>query len=146
MLTDPYTNSVNTEYREVLARLFPKIAAAYIIEFIDDPLRYASFRDYLQKVGYHYGNIRADFRTLRRSGGLAYDDEWPVGCQWARLVVFANDELMTLLAVVYARSGVSPFMRDAVTRITMQDIQKFRDRDPSAFLIYFILEMDDEAN
>ena len=158
MLGDPYTNSVSTDFREVLARLFPEITAAYILEFIDDPLRYASFHDYLQKVGYQGANrgIRADFQRLRRSGVLPRVDESSVEylhylqesgvCNWARMTVFADDQLMWLLAVVYAQSGVSPSMGDAVARITSQDIQKFRDRDPTTPLIYFILEMDDAAN
>ena len=51
MYGDPYANSVNTEFRGVLARLFPKIAAAYILDFIRDPMKYDSFHDYLEKVG-----------------------------------------------------------------------------------------------
>ena len=158
MAGDPYTNSVNTEFRGVLARLFPEITAAYILEFIDDPTRYASFHDYLRKVGYQGANknIRADFQRLRRSGALPRVDESSVEylhylqesgvCNWARMTVFANDELMTLLAVVYTESSVAPWMRDAVTRITMRELYAFRDSDPTRPLIYYILEKADSAN
>ena len=155
MLGDPYTNSVNAEFRETLAKLFPAITAAYILEFVDNPTKYASFRDYLSKVGYQgaNGDIKAKFRSLRHSGILPGVDEslyeynqQSDPCALTRTIVFVDDELMTLLAVVYAESGVNPWMRDAVTRITAQDIHKFRDRDPSTPLVYFILEMDDSAN
>ena len=148
MITDPYTNSVNTDFREVLAGLFPEIVAAYILEFIDDPLRYASFQDYLEKTGYQASgrDIRSDLQNLRHNGEWRFSRPRPVGCNWARAIVFHNDELMTLLAVEIAKSGVSPFLREAVTRITMRDIYAFRDRNPETSLIYFVLEMDDSGN
>lgn len=142
MDVDPYTNSVNHEFRGVLARLFPKIAASYTLEFIDDPLKYASFRDYLEKVGYQAAssNIGTELKKLRHNG------EWQIarlatGCDWARLQVFNSDNFMTLLAVEIAKEGVAPFMNDAATRITVQDINRYRDDNPTAPLIGFVLEM-----
>ena len=156
MAADPYTNSVNSEFRGTLSRLFPEIGASYILEFIDHPLKYASFRDYLGRVGYQPGldsNIKADFQTLRRSGVLPNIDEPFIEyfqqsdpCTLARILVFDNDELMILLAVAYAKSDLSPLFWDGATRITIQDIQKFRDRDPTTPLIYFILEMDEYSD
>ena len=111
MAADPYANSVNTEFRKVLAGLFPDIAAAYILEFIHDPLRYASFRDYLGRKGFGAAHIDrgAYFQQVRQSSVLprvdvSYDAslyEYIVEpsvesgpCNWARMKVFVDDELI----------------------------------------------------
>ena len=158
MATDPYTNSVSTDFREILARQFPEIAASYILEFIRGPLKYASFRGYLGKVGYQPGfenNLRSEFQTLRGRGVLPNADESldtynqrlaSDPCTPARSRVFAEDEIMTLLAVEIARSGYSPLASKAMVEITTRDIYGFRDRDAATPLIYFILEMDDSGN
>ena len=157
MATDPYTNSVNTEFRGVLARLFPEIAAAYIIKFIHDPMKYSSFRDYLGKEGYRASNTYTGtaLRSLLRSDVLPRVDESlheynqrlaSDPCTLTRTIVFADDELMTLLIVVSFESLVSPSTRQAMTRITMREIYAFRDSDPTRPLIYYILEKADSAN
>ena len=152
MAADPYANSVNTEFRGVLARLFPKISAVYILEFIHDPLGYASFRDYLGTVGYGASNVdkKAYFQQLRRSGVLPSVDESLYDynqqsdpCTLARTTVFADDKLMTLLAVEIATGSYSPAWSEVVTGITMREIYAFRDRDPATPLIYLIMKMDD---
>ena len=156
MAADAYANSVNTEFRGVLAGLFPEIAAAYILEFIHDPLRYASFRDYLGKKGYRAANIdiKAYFRQLRGSGVLPSLDvplhQWSGRqsdpCTLPRVVIFADDELMTLLAVEIATESVSPFLREGAARLIMRDIYAFRDQDPSTPLLYLLLEKNDSAD
>ena len=67
-------------------------------------------------------------------------------CSIPRVIIFSDDSKMTLLAVVIARSGVSPFLKDAASRVTMQDLAKYRDQNPDKMLIHFIMEMDNAAN
>ena len=152
----PDYQSVSSLGREVYEGLFQEIAGAYILEFIANPTGYTSFRDYLGRGDYWPvapGGIVADFRTLR-SRGLLPDANEPLyqynqrqasdPCTPARSRLFTDDEAMTLLALGYAKSSVQPFFRQFATNAAIDSIHRFRDRDPTTPLIYWLLEWDDK--
>ena len=140
LAADPYARSVSLQAREILETLFPDIAATYILETIGNPTRYASFRGYLGEVGYAARNadLKAGIETLQswellpNVGESLYEYELrrrDDPCTLFRSLLFADDEVTTLLAVGYARSTYSPALRGAAADIVIRNINAFRYDD-----------------
>ena len=126
--------------REAREVRFWEIAAAYIVETIANPMRYSSFRDYLGEVG--YGSVDVDLKvgiqTIQSWGLLPNEGESLYQyeqrrvddpCTPARSMIFADDDLTTLLAIGYARSILNPFFRGIAPQIVIDNINAFRDND-----------------
>ena len=140
LANDPYARSVNSQFRETLEGLFPEIAAGYILEAVANPMRDSSFRDYLGEVG--YGAVDADLKAgiqtlqnwelLPNEGESLYEYEQrriDDPCTPARALMFADDELATLLAIGYARNTLSPIYRSYIVQSVTSSINAFRDGD-----------------
>ena len=152
MAADPYARSVSPLAQETFAGLFPEIAGAYIVGFLANPTHYASFRDYMVRLGYKAGfdnSVKEDFQELRRRGLLPNVGESLFEysqrrssdpCIYARSQVFVDDDIMTLLAVAYARSRFNPVLKNYVDDATLDGIHRLRFNDPTTPLIYWILE------
>ena len=151
LAADPTNSGISPSFREALHNLFPRIAAAYVIEFIANPTRYASFRDYLLREGLRAADadIAAGFQALQdwdfvpSVGESLYNYNQRRAsdpCTPARSRIFADDGSMTLLAVGYAISTISPSLRDFAIDVTIRDINAFRFQDVTTPLIFWILE------
>ena len=105
-----------------------------------NPMRYSSFRDYLGEVGYGSVDVdlKAGIQTIQSWGLLPNEDESLYEyeqrrvddpCTPARSMMFADDELTTLLAIGYARNILEPKVshRQMVTN-TNQRIQSTTSR------------------
>ena len=151
LAADPNYSGMTPLAREWLDNQFQDIAAAYIIEFTANPAKYASFRDYLRVVGSRAfdADIPAGFRALQdldllpSAGESLYEYNQRRAsdpCTPARSRIFADDGSMTLLAVGYRISIISPILRGGVVNLTIREINAFRFNDLTTPLIYWILE------
>ena len=151
LAADPIYNSITPLAREALHRQFPTIAAAYVVEFIANPTRYTSFRDYLLREGSRAANanIATGFQALQDRdllpsvGESLYEYNLRRAsdpCTTGRSRIYADDGTMTLLAVGYTRSIYNPLYHDAATNVTINGINAFRFQDVTTPLIFWILE------
>ena len=136
---------------QVLLGLFPDISGAYIVEFINNPLRYDSFREFLQKVGIQAAdeaNLKANLQAIQDQGLLPSADESlqeynqrlaSDPCTPARIRVFQEDDIMTILAVSVARDSVGPGMAGYAVDAAIDGINAYRWENPTTPLIYYIL-------
>ena len=118
----PSMAALSRPAQEALERMFWDIAAYYIVEAVANPMKYTSFRDYLGEVG--YGSVDVDLKvgiqTIQSWGLLPNEGESLYQyeqrrvddpCTPARSMIFADDDLTTLLAIGYARSILNPVFR-----------------------------------
>ena len=156
LASGPRHNTITPLARQVLNERFLEIAPAYIIEFIANPTRHASFRDYLGRVGFQAAdaNIAAGLQVLQDRGLLPsvgeslYEyNQWRTSdpCTPARSRIFVDDGIMTLLAVGYAIDTTNPFLRDTVVNVTISRINGFRFQDTTTPLIFWVLETRTET-
>ena len=140
MAADSSLRGLSRNAREALEELFWEIAAAYILETIANPIKYSSFREYLGEVGYTARNadLKAGIETLQSWDLLPYEDESlqeyeqrriDDPCTPARLPIFADDELTTVLAIGYARNTLNPFLQAALPGLVTTKIDAFRFND-----------------
>ena len=123
-------------------------AGSYTIAFLNDPMAYNSFRDYLIAIGIEGAiglDSKSQLESLRRRGLLPerrtslveYGEARASDpCTAARIRVFTDDDVMTLLALSVNGGGINRYASDAV----LTSLVRFRFHDPSAPLIYWILE------
>ena len=151
LAADPRYNTITPLARDVLHRQFLPITAAYVVEFIANPTRYSSFRDYLLREGLaaRDADIAAGFQALQDWDLVPSVDESLYEynqrrasdpCTPARSHIFADDGSMTLLAVGYAISSYNSLYRDAATNVTINGINAFRFQYLTTPLIFWILE------
>ena len=135
-------------FQEALRTRVVDAAASYTIAFVNDPLAHGSFRDFVAPLGIN-GVIgldsRSQFESLRRRGLLPergtslleYGEARASDpCTAARIRVFTDDDVMTLLALSMIGGGTDRYARNAV----LTSLDRFRFHDPSTALIYWILE------
>ena len=146
---------INPAVKPTLLGWFPEVAGAYIVEFIDDPLKYASFRDFLQRVNFVTDIVGADEAVVKaklqdiQGRGLLPSADESMGqynqrlasdpCTAARIRVFRDDDIMTILAVGVAREVSTGVAQRYAVDATMRGINAYRWDNPTTPLIYFIL-------
>lgn len=151
LAASPDFQSVNKTFQGILEDQFTEVAAAYTIEFMAAPQRYASFRDYLGRVGLGADGdwMREALQAFLYQGLLPSLDEslyeynqrrTADPCTLARSRVFADDEIMTLMAIGYSKSTSSPLAKAYAESAVIQAIYAFRDSDPITPLIFWIVE------
>ena len=140
MAADSSLRGLSRNVREAREEVFWEIAAAYIVETITNPMRYSSFREYLSEVGYGGGDVdlKAGIETLQSWELLPNEGESlneyeqrriDDPCTPTRSMIFADDELTTVLAIGYARNILSPFLRGAAAGMVTSRIDAFRHND-----------------
>ena len=140
MAADSSLRGLSRNVREAREGLFWEIAAEYIFETIANPMRYASFRDYLGDVGYRAVDIdlKAGIQQLQSRELLPNEDETlheyeqrrvDDPCTPARVPMFADDELTTVLAIGYARNTLNPILQAALPGLVTTKIDAFRFND-----------------
>ncbi len=135
---------------EVLLGLFPDVAGAHIVEFIHNPLEYSSFRDFLLRVNYQVAadvDLKAGLSRIQNRGLLPGADESMQEhnrrlasdpCTTARIRIFRDDDLMTILAVGVARES-NPTLRGYAVDAAIDGINAYRWDNPTTPLIYYVL-------
>lgn len=151
LAADPSFQSVSQLARQVMREQFSPLAAVYISEAIGNPLKYASFREYLGQADFWTdgGEIKLALDRHRRMSLLPHPQETLYEynerraddpCTIARAEIFRQDELAMLVAIAYAESKFSPvisrYVRDAMT----QKALAFRDGDVSTPLFLWFFE------
>lgn len=140
MAADSSLRELSRGVREAREGLFWEIAAAYIVETIANPIKYSSFREYLSAVGYGGGDtdLKAGIETLQSWDLLPNEGESlneyeqrriDDPCTTARSLIFADDELTTLLAIGYGRNILNPFLQGAALEMVATRIDAFRYND-----------------
>ncbi len=142
---------INPAVKPTLLNLFPEVAGAYIVEFIDDPLKYASFRDFLQRVNFvtaAEANLEDGLQAMQDRGLLPSADESLQEynqrlaldpCALARISIFRDDDIMTILAVGVAREVSTGVAQRYAVDGMIDSINAYRWEDPTTPLIYFVL-------
>ena len=136
---------------QVLLGLFPNVSGAYIVAFIDNPLGYSSFRDFLQRVSFRAAkeaDLKAGLREIQSRGLLPSADESlqeynqrlaSDPCALARISIFRDDDIMTILAVGVAREVSTGVAQRYAVDGMIDSINAYRWEDPTTPLIYFVL-------
>ena len=136
---------------ELLLGWFPDVAGAYIVEFLYNPLGYSSFREFLQRVNFMTAaeaNLEDGLQAMQDRGLLPSADESlqeynqrlaSDPCALARISIFRDDDIMTILAVGVAREVSTGVAQRYAVDGMIDSINAYRWEDPTTSLIYFVL-------
>ena len=139
-------------FQRVLDDRFAVVAGSYIIAFLNNPLAYNSFRDYLVPIDIDRIisiDTKSQFESLRRRDLLPEPGttlaEYGKSrasdpCTAARIRAFTDDDIMTLLAIAHKRSQYNSAFSNYVDGATLNGIDSFRHQDPETPLIFWVLE------
>ena len=146
-----YGNS--QQMRESIRNRFVDVAGSYVAAFVRDPQKYRTFRIYLADKGLSgvlKVDARSQFDSMLHHGYLPEPGDYSLSeypksrsadpCELARVMVFLNDEAITLLALAVRRGGVNAWLRPAADNLTLQEINAFRYSDPAIPLVFWLVE------
>ena len=150
LAADPEYTSIAPGGRGAMERYFPIIAADYIIHVMANPVRYPNFRNYLGQVrpGASDADFTGRFLELRDQGLIPLAGESlheyqqrraEDPCTPTRSKLFADEGLVTLLAIAYVRSTTSPVFGSAAQRVENR-VNAFRDADVTTPLFLWFLK------